>query len=134
MLNIDEGAWDKTFETNLKGYFWCARDVARHCHRPGGARRPSSTSPASRASWARRSRASTRATKAAIISMTKTLAVELGPSKIRVNAIAPGFVDTRLASAILKNEDLLERRRRPDAPRPLRRARRDRRRRPLPCQ
>ena len=48
------------------------------------------------------------ATKAAVISMTKTLAVELAPSKIRVNAIAPGFVDTRLASAILKNDDLLQ--------------------------
>ena len=48
-------------------------------------------------------------TKAAVISMTKTLALELGPPKIRVNAIAPGFVDTRLASAILKNDDLLAR-------------------------
>ncbi len=48
-------------------------------------------------------------TKAAVISMTKTLALELGPSSIRVNAIAPGFVDTRLASAILKNDDLLKR-------------------------
>src|SRR5580700_74789 len=31
MLNVDMGAWEKTFETNLKGYFWCAREVARHC-------------------------------------------------------------------------------------------------------
>ena len=30
MLNADEGAWDKTFDVNLKGYFWCAREVARH--------------------------------------------------------------------------------------------------------
>ena len=31
MLTGREGAWDKTFEVNLKGYFWCAREVARHC-------------------------------------------------------------------------------------------------------
>ncbi len=33
MLNADGGAWDKTFDVNLKGYFWCAREVARHLHR-----------------------------------------------------------------------------------------------------
>ena len=38
--------------------------------------------------------------------MTKTLAYELGSSKIRVNAIAPGFVETKFASAIVGNEDL----------------------------
>src|SRR5258708_30881598 len=31
MLAADNAAWDKTFEVNLKGYFWCAREVARHC-------------------------------------------------------------------------------------------------------
>jgi NAD(P)-dependent dehydrogenase (short-subunit alcohol dehydrogenase family) len=45
-------------------------------------------------------------TKAAVISMTRTLAVELGPSNIRVNAIAPGLVDTRFAAAIVSNDDL----------------------------
>jgi NAD(P)-dependent dehydrogenase (short-subunit alcohol dehydrogenase family) len=45
-------------------------------------------------------------TKAAVISMTQTLAQELGPSNIRVNAIAPGLVETKFASAIVGNEDL----------------------------
>jgi NAD(P)-dependent dehydrogenase (short-subunit alcohol dehydrogenase family) len=107
MLNIDMGAWDKTFETNLKGYFWCAREVARHClgrDAPGSIINVASVagligSPLQGVYGA---------TKAAIISMTKTLAAELGPSKIRVNAIAPGFIDTRLASAILKNDELLK--------------------------
>ena len=42
-------------------------------------------------------------TKAAVISMTQTLAYELGPSGIRVNAIAPGLIETRFASAIVQN-------------------------------
>jgi NAD(P)-dependent dehydrogenase (short-subunit alcohol dehydrogenase family) len=45
-------------------------------------------------------------TKAAILSMTKTFAAELASSRIRVNAIAPGFVETRFASAILGDKDL----------------------------
>ena len=30
MLDVDMGAWQKTFEVNLQGYFWMARGVARH--------------------------------------------------------------------------------------------------------
>ena len=41
--------------------------------------------------------------------MKKTLAVELGGSRIRVNAIAPGLVDTRFAAALLGNKDILDR-------------------------
>jgi len=43
------------------------------------------------------------ATKAAVISMTQTLAFELGSSNIRVNAIAPGLVETKFASALIHN-------------------------------
>jgi NAD(P)-dependent dehydrogenase (short-subunit alcohol dehydrogenase family) len=107
LLSADNGAWDKTFEVNLKGYYWCAREVARHCiaaNIPG-----SIVSVASVAGLVGSPMQGVYAmTKAAVISMTKTLAAELAASKIRVNAIAPGFVDTRLASAILKNDELLK--------------------------
>jgi NAD(P)-dependent dehydrogenase (short-subunit alcohol dehydrogenase family) len=107
LITADNGAWDKTFEVNLKGYFWCAREVARHCvarQSPG-----SIVSVASVTGLVGSPMQGVYAmTKAAVISMTKTLAVELAPSKIRVNAIAPGFFDSRLSSAILKNDQLLK--------------------------
>ncbi|MEM9490869.1 MAG: SDR family oxidoreductase, partial [Myxococcota bacterium] len=45
-------------------------------------------------------------TKAAVISMTQTLAYELGSSGIRVNAIAPGLIETKFAAAIVSNPQL----------------------------
>jgi 3-oxoacyl-[acyl-carrier protein] reductase len=46
------------------------------------------------------------AAKGAIISLTKTLARELGPFRINVNAVAPGFVETRLTAAKEEGSDL----------------------------
>jgi NAD(P)-dependent dehydrogenase (short-subunit alcohol dehydrogenase family) len=106
MLGAEMGAWDKTFEVNLKGYFWCARELAKHCiarEAPGAVLSIASVA----GLMATPLQGVYAMTKAAVVSFTKTLAVELAPSKIRVNAIAPGFVDTRLASAILKNDELL---------------------------
>ena len=107
MVGAEGPAWDKTFDVNLKGYFWCAREVARHLagrEAPGSIINVASVlglmTSAMQGVYAM--------SKAAVISMTKTLALELGPSKIRVNAIAPGFVDTRLASSVLQNESLLK--------------------------
>jgi NAD(P)-dependent dehydrogenase (short-subunit alcohol dehydrogenase family) len=106
-LTAEMGAWDKTFEVNVKGYFWCAREVARHCV---GRDAPASIINMSSVAGITGSplQGIYAATKAAVIAMTRTLAVELAASKIRVNAIAPGFVDTRFSTAILKNDDLLQ--------------------------
>jgi NAD(P)-dependent dehydrogenase (short-subunit alcohol dehydrogenase family) len=106
-LDIDEGAWDKTFEVNLKGYFWMTREVVKHLRAreaPGSIVHMASVA----GIVAAPAQGVYGMTKAAVVSMTKTMAYELAGNRIRVNAIAPGFIDTRFASAILKNDVLLD--------------------------
>jgi NAD(P)-dependent dehydrogenase (short-subunit alcohol dehydrogenase family) len=108
LLDIDVGAWDKTFEVNAKGYYWMAREVARHL-RTRDAKGGSIINMASVAGIVASPMQGVYAmTKAAIISMTKTFAYELAANNIRVNAICPGFVDTKFAAAVLKNDVLLD--------------------------
>ena len=107
MVDIEEGAWDKTFEVNVKGYFWMTREVVKHLRAreaPGSIINMASVA----GLIASPAQGVYAMTKAAVISMTKTLAYELAGNKIRVNAIAPGFVDTKFASAVLKNDVLLD--------------------------
>ena len=107
LVDVDEGAWDKTFEVNLKGYFWMTREVVKHLRgrdAPGSIVNIASVA----GLMASPLQGVYAMTKAAVISQTKTLAYELAANKIRVNAIAPGFVDTRFAAAVLKNDTLLE--------------------------
>lgn len=108
LIDTPDAAIDKTFEVNVKGYLYCARALVRHARtRDGGAAIVNIASIAG-------IRAAVMqgiygATKAAVISMTQTLASELGSSKIRVNAIAPGLVETRFASALVNNPAILDR-------------------------
>ena len=106
MLDTEMPAWDKTFEVNLRGYFRKTREVARHLR---GREAPGAI--VNVASIVGMQAAPLQGvygmTKAAVISMTRTFALELGPSNIRVNAISPGMVDTRLAAAIVSNEELV---------------------------
>jgi NAD(P)-dependent dehydrogenase (short-subunit alcohol dehydrogenase family) len=106
LLTVDEAMWAKTFEVNLQGYFEASRAVAEHLVDRGA-----QGSIVNVASVQGLGAAATQGlygmTKAAVISMTRTLAAELGPSCIRVNAIAPGLVQTRFAQAIVQNDDLV---------------------------
>jgi NAD(P)-dependent dehydrogenase (short-subunit alcohol dehydrogenase family) len=105
MLNVEEAAWDKTFEVNVKGYFYAARAVAQHAIGRGA---PASiVNVASVAGQMAMPLQGVYAmTKAAVISMTKTLAAELGPANVRINAIAPGLVETKFASALTMNAEI----------------------------
>jgi NAD(P)-dependent dehydrogenase (short-subunit alcohol dehydrogenase family) len=106
MMNLDFGSWEKTFEVNTKGYFIATRAVVRHLQS-----RDAPGSIVNVASIAGLTAAIAQGvygmSKAAVISMTKTLGVELGGTGIRVNAIAPGLVDTYFAGALMANEGLV---------------------------
>jgi len=102
LVDTPDAAIDKTFEVNVRGYLYCARALVKHARARGG---PASIVNIASVAGLRAApmQGIYGATKAAVISMTQTLAFELGGSQIRVNAIAPGLVETKFASAIVNN-------------------------------
>jgi NAD(P)-dependent dehydrogenase (short-subunit alcohol dehydrogenase family) len=87
-LNPDE--WDAVLRVNLTGAFDVTRAAIPHLMRAGGGAIINMASAAGRFGYANRSAYS--ASKWALIGLTKTLSMELGSHRIRVNAIAPGAV------------------------------------------
>lgn len=107
LVDTPDLAIDKTIEVNVKGYFYCARALVRHVRtRDGGGAIVNVASVAGMR--AAPMQGIYGMTKAAVISMTQTLAFELGGNGIRVNAIAPGLVETKFAAAIVQNPMLRE--------------------------
>lgn len=93
---------DETFETvigvNLRGVFLCTRAVVPHMIKSGRGVILNASSVVGL--YGNFGQTNYAATKAAVISMTKTWARELGRHGIRVNAVAPGFVATEILRAM----------------------------------
>jgi 3-oxoacyl-[acyl-carrier protein] reductase len=91
-LDLDEAGWDRLLDVNLKGAFFCAQAAARTMRGRGGA----IVNVASDAAWSGGINpcAHYAASKAGLVSITRSLARELAPHRIRVNALAPGLITT----------------------------------------
>ena len=108
LIRTPDNAWEKTFEVNVKGPFMAARLVidrlvARKA--PGSIVNVTSIQGFRAAPF----QGVYGMTKAALISMTRTLAFEMGSMGIRVNAVAPGLIETRFASVLTGTPDILRR-------------------------
>lgn len=105
--DLTEDIWDRTLAVNLKGVFNCTRATIVHMREQGYGRIVSISSVAGVTGSPRASHYS--AAKAGIIGLTKTIAKELGPDGITINAVAPGLIDTPLTLAPSYPQDIRER-------------------------
>ncbi len=96
MLNAD--SLDRSFNINVKGYFYACQQAALKMFKQKSGRIVNISSVSSKLALAGQSVYS--ATKGAVNSMTATLAKELAPYGIQVNAVAPGFIATEMIEAI----------------------------------
>ena len=99
VVDLEDDAFDEVMRVNVRGTYLCSKAVARHMiQRGGGGKIIVISSNAGKRGRARF--AAYCASKFALIGFTQSLAQELGPHRINVNAICPGMVDTERADVI----------------------------------
>ena len=91
---LEDLDWDHNFDVNVKGSFYCFRAVAPYMKERRYGKVVSMASIVGRRGSAEPTSAAYSASKAGIIGLTATMARELGPYNINVNAIAPGSINT----------------------------------------
>ncbi len=96
LFKMSDDDWDSVIDTHLKGTFLCARAAQKPMvdQKSGKMVFLSSTS-----ALGNRGQTNYSTAKAGLQGMARTLAIELGPFNINVNAVAPGFVETRMTRA-----------------------------------
>lgn len=98
MMRMDEADWDAVLTTNLKGAFLCAKAAIRTMVRQRSGRIINLTSVVGLVGNA--GQTNYAAAKAGLVGFTKSLAKEVGSRGITVNAVAPGFIETRLTDVL----------------------------------
>ncbi len=98
IIRMKDGDWSGPLETNLSGAFYFARAAARGMMRQRSGRIVNITSVVGVSGNA--GQANYAASKAGLIGLTKSLAKELGPRGITVNAVAPGFIETDMTAGL----------------------------------
>ncbi len=96
LFKMSDDDWDAVLGVHLRGSFLMSREVQQHMTQAGWGRivNLSSTS-----ALGNRGQANYSAAKAGLQGFTKTLAIELGPFGVTVNAVAPGFIATDMTAA-----------------------------------
>ena len=98
--------WQKVVDVNLTGVFLCAREAGKHMLERGDGSIVNVSSIWGHTGGGFTPNLSYHATKGAVLSLTRALAVEWGPRGIRVNDIAPTFLKTRITEPLFADREL----------------------------
>jgi 3-oxoacyl-[acyl-carrier protein] reductase len=114
--NLDDETWDFVLDVNLKTAFHSSLAAVRHMRQRAKEEMSTQGKPAhhrkitfttsTAALVGNAGQANYTAAKGAIVGLTRTLARELGPFHVNVNAVAPGFIETRLTASKGEASDL----------------------------
>jgi NAD(P)-dependent dehydrogenase (short-subunit alcohol dehydrogenase family) len=95
LLEMPGEAWDRVFRVNVTGTFLMTQAFARHCVSRAAEHAGVVSISSGSARNPRPGGAAYSASKAAVETMSKVFAMELGPHGIRVNVVSPGYIDVR---------------------------------------
>ena len=98
VLRMNEDVWDSVLAVNLRGAFLCTKFALRSMINQGWGRIINISSLAGLTGSAGQSNYA--AAKGGLIAFSKSLARELGPRGITVNALAPGFIETEMTDSL----------------------------------
>lgn len=101
LIRMKDEEFDKVIDVNLKGVFLCTRLVAKSMMKKKYGKIINISSVVGFSGNA--GQFNYCATKSGVIGMTKSAAIELASKGVRVNAVAPGFIDTDMTSALPEN-------------------------------
>jgi NAD(P)-dependent dehydrogenase (short-subunit alcohol dehydrogenase family) len=97
LLEIDDRSWQRVLDVNLTGVFLCLQEAGR-VMAPGGA---IVVTASTNSFWVEQNMAPYNASKGGVVALVRTAALDLAPHGIRVNAVAPGVVRTRISEWVI---------------------------------
>ncbi len=98
--DMSDEVWLKTLDVNLNGLFWCCRAFGKEMLKAGGGVIVNVGSMSGEIVNRPQEQAQYNASKAAVHHLTRSLAAEWGGRGVRVNAVAPTYIETKLTAYV----------------------------------
>lgn len=98
LKKLDAKSWQQVIDVNLTGVFYCTQAVLPYMVEQGKGKIINTSSVSG--VYGNVGQTNYAATKAGVVGLTKTWAKELGRNGINVNAVAPGFIETRMVETV----------------------------------